>query len=99
VTGNDRRQVGAEAAALLKAAKDVVVVLGQFEPDRAKQIFPVIHGQAMTTGDTANDLIDQVEVVDKELLVIHLGEADAALSKPPPSKASREREKSRLSAQ
>ena len=66
-----RREVGPQAAAILKFAEDRVVVFNQPKVDEAGEILAFRTRQVPPPADRSDDLTDQIEVVNKEALIIH----------------------------
>jgi hypothetical protein len=62
---DNRGQVGADVAASLELAKDLVVVVDDFEVDRRLMLLDRVRGEAMTAADELDDLIDDGEMVEE----------------------------------
>jgi hypothetical protein len=59
---DDGGQIGADAAALLELAKDLVVVVDDFEVNGRPKLLDRIRGEAMTAADELDHLIDDGEM-------------------------------------
>jgi hypothetical protein len=58
-------QVGADVAASLELAEDLVVVVDDFEVDRRLKLLDRVRGEAMTAADELDYLIDDGEMVEE----------------------------------